>query len=71
VTRSALRILERARASAWRRVGIPAQWPDAEDAVKPAADPSGKNVAADPSEDVGTGRSEDGPKPVTDDSASS
>jgi hypothetical protein len=28
VTRAAQRILNRARTSAWRRVGIPARWPD-------------------------------------------
>lgn len=52
MTRAALRILNRARSDAWRRVGIPMTWkaPD-----KP--EESGKNVAGETADNAGTGRS--------------
>jgi hypothetical protein len=63
VTRAALRILERARSSAWRRVGIPESW-DSNTAPTtvpevPATtldETTGQNVAGAPAEDAGTGR---------------
>lgn len=53
MTRAALRILDRARSSAWRRVGMPVSWktPNA-----PAE--GGKNVATENADHAGTGRTD-------------
>jgi hypothetical protein len=63
VTRAALRILNRARADAWRRVGIPTTWaPEAPAATPdPAAAPettetAGQNVAGESNGHAGNGR---------------
>jgi len=62
VTRAALRILDRARSNAWRRVGIPIEWKKPA-APKPAPagkqdETTGQNVAGPPAEEAGTGRSD-------------
>ena len=62
MTRAAHRILNRARSDAWRRVGIPATWKTPEERAE-----IGKNVAADATNDSGTGRPEAGTTSVTDD----
>jgi hypothetical protein len=62
MTRAALRILNRARADAWRRVGMPTTWePDAPvPAPAPAAPESGgQNVAGESNGHAGNGRSAD------------
>ena len=53
MTRAALRILNRARADAWRRVGMPSSWvPEA-----PVSDESsGQNVAGEAGGHAGNGR---------------
>lgn len=65
MTRAAHRILSRARADAWRRVGIPERWetpgtPPAPETPAPPAAPTdvttGKNVAGPSGGDAGTGR---------------
>jgi hypothetical protein len=54
MTRAALRILNRARADAWRRVGIPLTWTEP---AAPAPDPAGgQNVAGEDGEHAGNGR---------------
>lgn len=53
MTRAALRILNRARTSAWRRVGIPESWPAAKEKEE-----GGKNVTGETSNHAGTGRTE-------------
>ncbi len=53
MTRASLRILNRARSDAWRRVGIPTTW------KKPAEqEEGGKNVTGETSNHAGTGRTE-------------
>jgi hypothetical protein len=54
MTRAGQRMLDRARASAWRRVGIPTVWSDSP--ATPRSETIGKNVAATTSTDLGTGR---------------
>ena len=66
MTRASRRILDRARSSAWRRVGMPSPWN--EKPRDPDAEESGKNVTTDAAADQGTGRSEDQQAPVNDDS---
>jgi len=62
VTRAALRILNRARSDAWRRVGIPKTW------EKPAEqEEGGKNVTGETSNHAGTGRTEPKPPSLTSD----
>ena len=61
MTRAAHRILDRARSSAWRRVGIPiaGNKPAAPKAAPPAGSPdekTGQNVASPPADEAGTGR---------------
>jgi hypothetical protein len=53
MTRAALRILNRSRADAWRRVGMPSSWvPEA-----PASGESGgQNVAGEADDHAGNGR---------------
>ena len=69
MTRAALRILNRARADAWRRVGMPTTWePDAPaPAPAPAAPESGgQNVAGESNGHAGNGRPADAaPDPST------
>jgi hypothetical protein len=70
VTRPAQRILERARTSAWRRVGIPARWPDKaepDEAARTSVPATGKNVAGESAEDAGTGRPDRDANSVTND----
>lgn len=64
MTRAAHRILNQARASAWRRVGIPEVWPD--NASKPPA-PNGQKVADEAAKDQETTRSEEPAADVTPD----
>lgn len=64
MTRAAHRILNQARASAWRRVGIPEAWPDK--ATKQPA-PNGQKVADESAKDQETTRSEDPAADVTPD----
>jgi hypothetical protein len=67
MTRAAHRILERARANVWRRVGIPATWhTPAPDAPK-ADEATGQNVAGQPAEEAGTGRPAGAPPDANDD----
>jgi hypothetical protein len=59
VTRAALRILSRARADAWRRVGMPTTWEP--EAAAPATDAeaaesTGQNVAGPANGHAGNGR---------------
>ena len=59
MTRAALRILNRARADAWRRVGMPTTWEP--EAPAPAPDPqapesAGQNVAGESNGHAGNGR---------------
>ena len=69
MTRAALRILNRARADAWRRVGIPERW------MEPGASASemagGQNVAGEDGEHAGNGRPEIETPDVTDDKSKS
>ena len=62
MTRAAIRILNRARSDAWRRVGMPTTWKPSP--VKPEG---GKNVAGETSDHAGTGRTEAEPPSVTPD----
>jgi len=68
MTRAAHRILNRARSSAWRRVGMPINWappaPSEPEATAAMSAPNedettGKNVAAGSVEPAGTGRQTD------------
>ena len=70
MTRAAHQILNRARASAWRRVGIPAIWSTpkpAEPAASSEDQATGQNVAGQPAEEAGTGRPAGGAPDVTND----
>jgi len=66
MTRAARRILDRARSSAWRRVGMPSPW--SEPTRDPEVEESGKIVATDAPTDQVTGRSEEQRATVNDDS---
>ena len=70
MTRSALRILNRARANAWRRVGIPAEWtPPPPPAAEPAPAPAnqtGQNVAGTSNGNAGTSHTSNGTNDVPD-----
>ena len=62
MTRASLRILNRARSDAWRRVGIPMTW------EKPAEqEEGGKNVTGETPSNAGTGRTEPKPPNVSSD----
>lgn len=63
MTRAALRILDRARSSAWRRVGMPTSWKT----PPPAKPEGGKNVAGETADHAGTGRTDAEPESVTPD----
>ena len=59
MTRAAHQILNRARANAWRRVGIPIYWK-----TPPEKPEGGKNVAGETADHAGTGRTEAEPPSV-------
>ncbi|HSQ59920.1 MAG TPA: hypothetical protein VLT84_05765 [Acidobacteriota bacterium] len=62
MTRAAHRILDRARTSAWRRVGIPEVWPDS---AARRTEPTGQKVTDAEPKDQETTRSEEPAQDVT------